>query len=346
MATDNAPMEADSGTRRKVYGTLTVYGHCVTAALLIALSTGLVVHAFGQWRDGTVDITPDRFQFGPTYATDWLWFTLGFGVVIWLLPVFLVLMHSPRTRRSDIAVGTDEGIPALLLRQSRLIYNLTMFAVLPGLTVFMGFLLKIGVSTTDVSPVEEEIEPWGVAILLVFTFGYQAVIVVLIVLGRVRPGHIAIRHDGLHLRGYAHDAWIPWDSLFLVQPNGHWKFLAVWVGPSHHATFSSPIPLWKRFDNTVIKHGSLTDDLPFFVHVDRRPFRISPEIIDAAVEHYMENPDARRELRDPEAIARTVEVLRSHATTAWWRSQRRPVPVPRLVPGSTGRDEFLRKWSL
>ena len=342
MAIEDAPMESDRWTRWKVYGTRTVYGHCVTGAALILLSVGFFVVA----PDDPVSLTSAGRFHSPTYPTDWLWFALGFGVFTWLLPVFLLLMHSPRTRRSDIAVGTDEGVPALLLLHSRLIYNLSMFVVLPAISVAIWFLVKINFSTTDVYVAEPEIAPLKWAILAVFAFGYQAVVVMQILLGRVRPGHIAIRHDGIHLRGYAHDAWIPWDSLILVQPNSHRKYLTVWIRDGHRATFFRPALLWKKFDSTVIKKGSSSDEKGFFVHVDRRPFRISPEIIDAAVEHYMENPDARRELRDPEAIARTVEVLRSHATTAWWRSQRRPVPVPRLVPGSTGRDEFLRKWSL
>lgn len=349
MATDDAPTEADTWPRQKVYGTLTVYGHCMTAAALIFLSIGMLVVAL----EGAVHVGPSGIVFGPTYATDQLWFTLGFGVFIWLLPVLVLLMHGPRTRRSDITVGTDEGTPALLLRQSRLIYNLTMFVALPALTVFAVFLLKADtppadMSATDIYATEEEFKPSLLAILLVAMCGYQALMVVLILLGRVRAGHIAIRHDGLHLRGYAHDAWIPWDDLLLVQINSHWKFLTVWVRPGHHATFSSPVPLWRRFDNTVLTVASHTNGEGFAVRVDRRPFRIAPEIIDAAVEHYMENPEARGELRDPEAITRTVEVLRSHATTAWWRSQKRPVTVPHLGsdPDPTGRDDTRRSRRL
>lgn len=327
MEIDDAPTEPGSRTRWKMYGTLTVYGHCVTGTALILLSVSFFIVA----PDDPVSVTSAGRFHSPTLPIDWLWFALGFGVFTWLLPVFLLLMHSPRTRCSDIAVGTDGGVPALLLLQSRLIYNLSMFVVLPAVSVAMWFLIKINFSTTDVYGVEEA-SPFKWAILAVFAFGYQAVVVAQILLGRVRPGHIAIRHDGIHLRGYAHDAWIPWDSLLLVQPNGHWKYLTltVWVRDGHRATFSRPALLWKKFDNTVLQKGFRTGDEGFFVQVDRRPFRIAPEIIDAAVEHYIENPEARRELRDPEVIARTVELLRANATTAWWRSQRRPVPLPTL----------------
>ena len=155
----------------------------------------------------------------------------------------------------------------------------------------------------------------------------------------VEHGIFSIEYIPRHIYAIFLQSWRYVDDPPFLQPD--WRGLGLFL--------TTPLFVWllrARLQDPRVLGSAATPRVA--VNVSYRQFLSEslPEIIDAAVEHYMENPDARRELRDPEAIARTVEVLRSHATTAWWRSQRRPVPVPRLVPGSTGRDEFLRKWSL
>ncbi|WP_407445200.1 hypothetical protein [Rhodococcus sp. (in: high G+C Gram-positive bacteria)] len=344
MALEEVPLDADGSGRQKVYGTLKTYGLFLVGNALMVFANAALVSVLWQ---ASADPGPYRFAPGPSFVADSLGAAIAFGILTGLVPICFVLMHSPRTRRSDILVGTDEGIPALLLRRSRLLFNLSMFVALPAVTAMVVFLVRAAESGPSRYPADRDFDLGTWALVLLVTCGYQAGVGALILLGRIRPGYIAVRHDGLHLRGYALDAWIPWDSLSIVQANTHWKSLLVCLRPDNQAVLSSRVPrLWRGIDKTVTQLRSPIHGEVVVVFVDRRPFRISPEIIDAAVEHYMENPDARRELRDPEAIARTVEVLRSHATTAWWRSQRRPVPVPRLVPDSPGRDEILRKWNL
>ncbi|MFZ3392288.1 hypothetical protein TVH25_03385 [Rhodococcus sp. 7Tela_A2] len=343
MAIEEVPLDDGSG-RRRVYGILRTYVLFLVGNAVMVFGNAALFSALWQ---GSADRDTYRFEPGPSFFADSLGAAIAFGILTGVGVICFVLMHSPRTRRSDIVVGTDEGVPALLLQRSRLLFNLSLFVALPAVTAMVVFLVRTAESGPSRYPDDGDFDLGTWALVLFVTCGYQAGVGALILLGRIRPGYIAVRHDGIHLRGYAFDAWIPWDSLSIIQANTHWKYLLVWLRPHHCAVLSSRVPrLWRGIDNTVTTLRSSTDGEVVVVRVDRRPFRIAPEIIDAAVEHYIENPDARRELRDPEAIARTVEVLRSHATTAWWRSQRRPVPVPRLVPGSTGRDEFLRKWSL
>ncbi|NLU63158.1 hypothetical protein HCA61_12915 [Rhodococcus sp. HNM0563] len=159
-------------------------------------------------------------------------------------------------------------------------------------------------------------------------------IAVLVLLGRIRPGYIAIRHDGIRIRSYANDAWIPWDSASPILPSENWKYLTVWLRQNNHATISSLAPWpWLSLGNRAFGYvrSSSPHDRALSVYTDRRIYRIAPEIIDAAVFHYITNPAAREELRDPATIVRTVDTLRTHATTAWWRSQTRTVPVPNLA---------------
>jgi len=328
MAIEEVPLDADGSGRQRVYGTLKIYGLFLVGNALMIFTSAALVSVL--WQEPA---NPDRYRFGPgpSFVADSLGAAIAFGILTGLVPICFVLMHSPRTRRSDILVGTDEGIPALLLRRSRLLFNLSMFVGLPAVTAMVVFLVKAAESGPSRYTADKDFDVGTWALVLLVTCGYQTGVGALILLGRIRPGYIAVRHDGIHLRGYALDAWIPWDSLSIAQANTHWKSLLVWLRPGHRAVLSSRVPrLWRRVDNTVTQLRSPTNGEAVVVFVDRRPFRIAPEIIDAAVEHYMENPEARRELRDPEAIARTVEVLRSNATTAWWRSQRRPVPLPRL----------------
>ncbi|MFD6859746.1 hypothetical protein ACFWCF_20720 [Rhodococcus sp. NPDC060090] len=228
-------------------------------------------------------------------------------------------------------------MPALVLRQSRLIYTLGMIVAVPASIAAIVFLLRASEVRADreFNSIQHEVGTW--ILLLIVTCGWQAGSAVLMMLGRVRPGYIAIRHDGIHLRGYANDAWVPWDSICLYLCKTHHQNLIIQLAPDHHAIISSRVPrLWTHIDKRIDGHAhpSRPRERRTSVAIDRRPFRIAPEIIDAAVEYFYENPAAREELRDPAAISRTVDALRAQATTAWWRSQTRPVPVPNLTIGS------------
>lgn len=67
----------------------------------------------------------------------------------------------------------------------------------------------------------------------------------------------------------------------------------------------------------------------YTARIDRRRFEIAPELLDAVLDHYLRDPDARAELTDPDAITRRVDELRSYAPGPRWRRYGF-VPVPRL----------------
>lgn len=329
-------MSSHGPVRTRVYGTLTIYFHFLTACFLVS---GVAIYAHLFLTGG---IVTDRLTALPCglFVPEALFPTLAAGVFVGLIPVFCVLLHSPRTRSRDITVGTDQGVPALLFRQSRLIYTLSVAVAIPAFTAAIVLALKYHDDPEfDPTPDEHRIKTW--ILLLVVTCGYQAGIAVLIALGRVRPGYIAIRHDGVRLRGYANDAWIPWDSISCTTIPHH-QYLVFRLTLEHDAIISSRVPrLWTHIDKREIgyAHPSRPRESVHTVAIDRRHFRIAPEIIDGAVDHFIENPAARAELRDPAAIAHMVGTLRAHATTAWWRSQTRPVPVPGLAPDDRSQAE-------
>lgn len=329
MEIEDLSMRTDTPVRTRVYGTLTIYFHFMTAWLLtFGAVTGVVVILDTMFHTGSHP--PHANPFIPDDLAVALAFTFFFG----LLPVFCVLMHSPRTCSKEIRVGTDQNVPALVLCQSRLIYTLAMIVALPALTAGIVFLLRASEVRADreFNSIQHEVGTW--VLLLTVMCGWQVGVAVAILLGRVRPGYIAIRHDGIHLRGYANDAWIPWDSISPYLRTTHHQNLTIQLAHDHHAIISSRVPrLWTHIDKRIVGHAhpSRPRERRTSVAIDRRPFRIAPEVIDAAVEHFYENPAAREELRDPTAIARTVDILRSQATTAWWRSQTRPVALPVLT---------------
>lgn len=328
MKIEDLSMHPDPPVRTRVYGTLTIYFHFVTAWLLtFGAATGVVVTLGTRFQTGLHP--PPEIPF-----PDDLVAALAFAVFFGLTPIMCLLMHSPRTRLREISVGTDQGVPALVLRQSRLIYNLAMIVALPALTAGIVFLLRLSEVRADrvFNSIQHEIATW--ILLLTVTCGWQAGVAVGMLSGRVRPGYIAIRHDGIHLRGYANDAWVPWDSICSYLRKTHHQNLIIQLAEDHHAIISSRVPrLWTHIDKRIDGHAhpSRPRERRTSVAIDRRPFRIAPEIIDAAVEHFYENPAAREELRDPAAISRTVYALRAQATTAWWRSQTRPVILPILT---------------
>lgn len=321
-------MNLEQPASARVYGTLMTYGHFLTLCIIVWGTATLIFAKFSAVSNLRGQALPSINSLIP----ESLHAEIAFAAFVGALAILGVLMHSPRTRIGDISVGTDQGSPALILHQSRLIYALGVISII-ALSAALVLLVKSspGTSYSTLSTVHK-IATW--AFLLAVTCGWQAGVAVAILLGRVRPGYIAIRHDGIHLRGYANDAWIPWDSISPYLRTTHHQNLIITLDPDRNrAIISSRVPrLWTHIDKRIVGHAhpSRPRERRTSVAIDRRPFRIAPEIIDAAVEHFHENPVAREELRDPTAIARTVDALRAQATTAWWRSQTRPVPVPLL----------------
>lgn len=321
-------MNLEKPASTRVYGTRTIYGHFLTLCIMMWVTATLLFSTFSAMSNPIRQTLPSGNSLIPEYP----YAEIAFVVFVWVLPVLGVLMHSPRTRTSEISVGTDQGTPALIFQQSRLIYALGVISII-AVSAALVLLLQTSPGTGyDTLSTEHKIATW--ALLLTVTCGWQAGVAVGMLRGRVRPGYIAIRHDGIHLRGYANDAWVPWDSICPYLRKTHHQNLIIQLAEDHHAVISSRVPrLWTHIDKRIEGHAhpSRPRERRTSVAIDRRPFRIAPEIIDAAVEYFYENPAAREELRDPAAISRTVYALRAQATTAWWRSQTRPVPLPTLT---------------
>ncbi|MGN5239681.1 MULTISPECIES: hypothetical protein [unclassified Rhodococcus (in: high G+C Gram-positive bacteria)] len=310
-------MHPDEHTRSGVYGARLIYHVFLITGYWTLMTLGLLIGAtIENALAGRHPIIPDDALLGVALGT--------FSVIH---PISGFLMYSPRTRLADITVGTDQGVPALMLRQSRLIYTLSVLQLVATTAV----LILVVNLAFDPGP-----HPLasGWTLMMVIVSGWQVGVVALMALRRIRPGYIAIRHDGIRIRGYVNDAWVPWNSVSPYLFNSDNLFASVHIQPEHRVVISSRVPrMWMSIDKrqSFHAHPSRPRKPVSVVSADRRRYRIAPEIIDAALNHFTENPAAREELRDPTAIARTVDTLRTHAPKTWWRSQTRPVPIPSLA---------------
>ncbi|NLU63160.1 hypothetical protein HCA61_12925 [Rhodococcus sp. HNM0563] len=310
-------MHSDEHTRSATYGTRLIYRVFLITGYWTLMTLGLLIGAVVE------NALLGRHPVLPEMTL----LVLAMGVFSVIYPISGFLMYSPRTRLADITVGTDQDVPALLLRQSRLIYTLSMIQLAAATAVLIMMVnLVFGPGPHPFAS--------GRTLLIVIVSSWQVGVVALMALRRIHPGYIAIRHDGIRIRGYANDAWVPWASVSPYLFNSDSLFARVHIAPEHRVVISSRVPrMWMSIDKrqTFHAHPSRPRKPIIAVSADRRRYRIAPEIIDAALNHYTENPTVREELRDPAAIARTVESLRAHVPKAWWRSQTRPVPIPILA---------------
>ncbi|MCR8691039.1 hypothetical protein [Rhodococcus sp. BUPNP1] len=249
-------------------------------------------------------------------------FLLTLGATILMYPVLGVLMYSPRISADHIVAGSESSQPVLLLRQSPAIF---WSAVIQIGTFTLMLLVIIWVSDGS----REQLS--GSIVLTVLACAWQVGYCFLIVRHKLRPGYIALSAEGIRFSDHATHTWIPWEATasgVLADP----LYVVVPALPARGATTSSRVPLpWRIIDDR--KDGDLRPSSRrrpgHTARIDRRRFEIAPELLDAVLDHYLRDPDARAELADPDAVARRVDELRSYAPGPRWRRYG-PVPVPTL----------------
>ncbi|WAL45141.1 hypothetical protein [Rhodococcus pyridinivorans] len=249
-------------------------------------------------------------------------FLLTLGATILMYPVLGVLMYSPRISADHIVAGSESSQPVLLLRQSPSIFWSVVIQI--G-TFTLMFLVIIWVSDGS----REQLS--GSIVLTVLACVWQVGYCFFIVRHKLRPGYIALSAEGIRFSDHATDTWIPWEastSGVLTDP----LYVVIVALPVRGATTSSRVPLpWRIIDDR--KDSDLRPSSRrrpgHTARIDRRRFEIAPELLDAVLDHYLRDPDARAELADPDAVARRVDELRSYAPGPRWRRYG-PVPVPTL----------------
>lgn len=286
----------------------------LAASSLWTLSTlGLVVAA------GLESVVQGRFS-GPSES----FAMASFGLACSMFPVAIFLAYSPRTRPSHISMDRAGPAPALVLRQSRSIFTTELVLYL-GLAAFFASMI---------ASIHEPGAPLaGSLVALVVTCGWQAGYLALVLLRRLRPGRVAICAGGIAFTNRASDTWIPWEAVLGDNSRRNPTHAEIFVDPGSGVTVTSRVPRpWRRFDSRPPFDVQPSSEMQSgrVVSIDRRYFRIAPELIDAALRHYITNTEARQELTDPDAVARVVARLRGHAPGPWWRSYRTPVCVPEL----------------
>jgi len=264
-------------------------------------------------------------EFAMTGFPSWGYEAIGFplltgtaaGAIVMAAPV----TYSSRTCAKHITVGSDNGAPALILRQSPI-----TFAMVPiGQASLVAIAIGLAISPHVTDPGDYVL---GKAVLVIVTGGWMIGCFLFILMGRLRPAFIAIDHHGIRIRNTLSDTSIPWDALMAptLIPDPLDVVIATYTDSGVIRTERVP-RLWR-----VTEPRRLRAPAPFDFHlIDRQRFHIAPELIDAALEHYMAHPEHRAELLDPTTIARTVDALRAHAPGRWRRSPTEPVPVPTLT---------------
>lgn len=248
---------------------------------------------------------------------------LALSATILMYPVLGYFMYSPRTKADHITAETDSTAPALALRQSSWVFRIAFVQIGAFTLMLLGLIWLTG--EPDEQRLREDI------VLTVLACSWQVGYCFFIARHTLRPGYIALSAEGIRFSDHATDTWIPWEastSGVLADP----LYVVVVARPARGATTSSRVPLpWRIIDDR--KDGDLRPSSRrrpgHTARIDRRRFEIAPELLDAVLDHYLRDPDARAELADPDAVARRVDELRSYAPGPRWRRYG-PVPVPTL----------------
>ncbi|UPW05477.1 hypothetical protein M1C57_05395 [Rhodococcus pyridinivorans] len=248
---------------------------------------------------------------------------LALSATILMYPVLGYSMYSPRTKADHVAAETESTTPALVLRQSSWVFRIAFVQIGAFTLMLIGLIWLTG------EPDEQR--PSENIVLTILACAWQVGYCFLIVRHKLRPGYIALSAEGIRFSDHATDTWIPWEATasgVLADP----LYVVVPALPARGATTSSRVPLpWRIIDDR--KDGDLRPSSRrrpgHTARIDRRRFEIAPELLDAVLDHYLRDPDARAELADPDAVARRVDELRSYAPGPRWRRYG-PVPVPTL----------------
>ncbi|MBX4170670.1 hypothetical protein HBA53_21795 [Rhodococcus pyridinivorans] len=305
-------MQFSDGSDLRTYGNPRALYVIVFTAVVGLLFPALLVGVFVEQATAGMPLE------APTGTT----FLLALGATVLVYPVIGFLMYSPRTRAEHIVAETETDSPALVLRQSP-----SVFWAAPAQIGMLTLMLLAAVWTT---PNAGDRTSENVIMTIVIC-SWQVGFYFFVARRTLRPGRIALSVDGIRFSDHATDTWIPWNATASgVQPDPLYVVLVAL--PQWGAVTSARVPLpWRIIDDrkdsdlrpSPRRHPGHT------ARIDRRRFEIAPELLDAVLDHYLRDPDARAELADPDAVARRVDELRSYAPGPRWRRYG-PVPVPTL----------------
>ncbi|MEE2035329.1 hypothetical protein [Rhodococcus chondri] len=116
-----------------------------------------------------------------------------------------------------------------------------------------------------------------------------------VLFGRIRPGGLLLGPDGIRVRGWTLEAYLPWVSVAGVRAVHH-GFPEIWVE-------GTPEAAWARRRTSRLFRLDRMPDAPR-LEVDSRRYAIDPVLLHRLLEFYALYPETRAELGTPRAVER------------------------------------------
>ncbi|WP_455901585.1 hypothetical protein [Rhodococcus gordoniae] len=248
--------------------TLRVYA---AAGAAVLVSVFAATRGVGVWRAGSVGA--DRFY---SILAVLMLLTAAFGAAFWSPPG-----RSPRVRHVDAA-----GRGSTEIGGRHVVFGLLLAMVVCGVFLSLGAAVEIVVGN-DGLPV--------VAVALALVAGVCLTFLAEVALGRIRAGSLVLGPDGIRLRGWFVESYLPWVSVRGLRAVDR-GVPVIWIEGHESAAWA------RRRTSRVFRFERLPQEPR--IELDSRYLAVDPVQLYRFLEFYVEHPRHRRELGTPAAADR------------------------------------------
>ncbi|MBS9373015.1 hypothetical protein [Rhodococcus sp. B50] len=239
------------------------------AAVLVAVFAA--TRGVGVWRSDSVGA--DRFY---SILAVLMLLTAAFGAVFWWPP-------GRRTRVGHVDAAGRGGTE---IGGRRIVFGLLLAMVVCGAFLSLGAAVEI-VLGNDGLPV--------VAVALALVAGVCLTFLAEVVLGRIRAGSLVLGPDGIRLRGWFVESYLPWVSVRGLRAVDR-GFPEIWIEGHESAAWA------RRRTSRMFPFERLPQEPR--IEVDSRYLAVDPVQLYRFLEFYVEHSRHRRELGTPAAVDR------------------------------------------
>ena len=266
------PTEWQNGTRN-----LRVYAAAGVAVIVAVLAAN---RGMGAWR--TDSVGADRFY---SILAVLMLLTAAFGASLWW----------PGTGRSRVRYVERAGVGGTEIGGRRLVFGLLLAMVACGTFLSLGAAVEIVLGNEGIP---------AVAVGLAVVAGVCLTFLAEVALGRIRPGSLLLGPDGIRMRGWFVESYLPWVSVRGVRAVHH-GFPEIWIEGHDSAA-------WARRRTTRVFRFERLPEKPRIV-LDSRRSAVDPVQLYRFLETYVHDDGRRRELGTPAAAER---LARGHSAAA------------------------------
>ena len=272
------PNEWQHGTRN-----LHVYA-AAGAAVLVAVFAA--ARGAGAWGDDSVGA--DRFY---SILALLMLLTAAFGATFWWPAGSGGRRRSPSppSRTPRVRYVETAGRGGTEIGGRRPVFGLLLAMVLCGAFLSLGAAVEIVVGNEGLPLV---------ALVLALVAGVCLAFLVEVALGRIRAGSLVLGPDGIRLRGWFVESYLPWVWVRGLRAVDR-GFPEIWIEGHGSAAWA------RRRTSRVFLFERLPSEPR--IEVDSRHLAVDPVQLYRFLEFYVEHPRHRRELGTPEAAERLAE---------------------------------------